>query len=313
VIAHRVPADEWLDYDCFLAPPDLDEPYAGLWRLAMDRASLDLAARIGANTVLSGIGSDEIHHVLPHHLADLLGRGRVLATWSEAVRWAHWYNCSPWTLLREYATPRGTPLWWLRRWIARLAGRGHGGLDAQDDWSVPPWIAPGFARRYDLHERALAQIRRDRPEARLPNAVIQALEILAERPGDVVRWAIGAPHGIAYGHPFLDCRVVAFGLGILTRLRPDPGPMKPVLAEAFRDLLPDSVRTRRSKIGYNALYFTGLSRNLPYLERMIRTAPDPAWDLFDREALLGSLRQASLAGTGVRKLARLNYTLALIR
>ncbi len=313
IVPHRVAADGILDYDSFPEPPDLEEPYAGLWRLSMDRVSIELAARIGASTVLSGIGADEIHHLLPYHLADSLRQGKLRETWSEATRWARKYNCSPWTVLQEYAALPGTALWRMRRSICSLLRRSAGPLSAQDDWTVPPWIEPRFARNYHLAERAMAHARRREDGAAHNTVLSQALRTLSNRPGDVVRWSVAAPLGIAYAHPFFDTRILAFGLGILTRIKPEPGLMKPVLAEAMRDVLPASIRDRRSKVGFNAIYFKGIGRNLPYLESMIESAPEAAWRLFDRKILLENLQEASLAGTGVRKLQRLNYTLGLIR
>lgn len=310
ILPHRVAADELLDYDSFGSPPYLEEPFAGLWRLAMDRASLDLAAEVGANSVLTGIGADELHHFLPFHLADTLRQGRLLQTWSEASRWARNYNCSPWVLLREYAIRPDNALWLTYRRLTNQWSRGLASLASQDDWTTPPWIVPAFAHRYELRDRAFAHARR---RFHPKTALSEALKTLSYRPGDALRWSVAVPLGIHYAHPFFDARVLSFGLGILSRIKPEPGQMKPILAEAMKGILPSSIRNRRSKVGTNAVYFNGLSRNLHDLEGMLQSVPEVAWEIFDRDGLLLCLREASLAGSGVRKLQRLNYTLCFLR
>lgn len=45
--------------------------------------------------------------------------------------------------------------------------------------------------------------------------------------------------GVMLSHPFLDTRVLTFGLSLQRKLRQEPGRVKPLLAEAIRGLLPD--------------------------------------------------------------------------
>ena len=311
IVSHVVLGDDILDYDSFRDPPLLEEPYPGLWRLSMDRVSIDLAARLGMDTVLTGIGADEIHDFLPYHLADLIRSGHLRLAWKEASRWARASNCSPWVLLREYGIASDMPLWAIYRTLSALLPRGRSALSLQDDWTIPPWIVREFAERYDLRARALANSRRRFVS---PNAAVtQALRTLCYRAGDALRWTVAAPLGIHYAHPFFDSRVLSLGLGLLSRVTPEPGLMKPVLAEAMQEMLPDCIRNRRSKVGTNALYYAGLSRNLQQLGAMIRKAPAVTSEFFDCAALHQCLQEASLAGAGVRKLQRLNYSLCLIQ
>ena len=51
--------------------------------------------------------------------------------------------------------------------------------------------------------------------------------------------------GIILSHPFLDPRLVAFGLSLPREVRQEPGHTKPLLAEATRGILPEPIRTRR--------------------------------------------------------------------
>src|SRR5207245_2293083 len=103
-------------------------------------------------------------------------------------------------------------------------------------------------------------------------------------------------------HPFFDPRVVCLGLGIQASLTPEPGRLKPVLAEAMRGVLPDTIRTRRSKGHFNEVYYLGLSRNLPALEAMIRQAACDDLGVLNKDVLIHSLQKAALGGAGARPL-----------
>jgi asparagine synthase (glutamine-hydrolysing) len=118
---------------------------------------------------------------------------------------------------------------------------------------------------------------------------------------------------MAIAHPFLDARLLRFGLGMQTRLQAEPGRMKPVLAEAMRDVLPENIRNRRRKGHFNEVYYLGLARNLHKLELMIQEAPIEELGIIDKEVLTRCLQEAALWGVGVRPLHRLNLTLSLIK
>ncbi len=59
-------------------------------------------------------------------------------------------------------------------------------------------------------------------------------------------------HGIEVRMPFLDWRLVTFGLALPPDSRIGAGHTKRVLRDASAGLIPDSIRRRRSKIGFNA-------------------------------------------------------------
>lgn len=73
------------------------------------------------------------------------------------------------------------------------------------------------------------------------------LYAIMNRVGNPTRWYVAAPLGIAIAHPFLDVRLLSFGLGMQSRIQPEPGRMKPVLAETMRGMLPDQIIDRQDK------------------------------------------------------------------
>jgi asparagine synthase (glutamine-hydrolysing) len=280
IVAHCIPADDLLDFDSFADPPFHDEPYVGLWRLGMDRATVDTAADLGAATMLTGIGADEILDVQPFYITDLLRQGRLRTAWKEACRWALADNCSPWGILGPFGISNLFPTFPSSRLGRALPTSTRGGLGSQDDWTIPPWILPDFARRHDLRSHAAKNARQTYRSCG-KTGLSFVLHSIQSRVGDVNRWSVAAPQGVFVANPFLDARVLRFGLGVHDRLTPEPGRMKPILAEAMRDTLPDNIRTRRRKGQFNEVYYLGLARNQHKLEAMIWQTPLEDLGIFD--------------------------------
>lgn len=307
IIVHRILADDLLHYDVFTKAPPHDEPYSGLWALQMALPMLSVAAEVGAVTLLTGHGADEIHDVQPYFLADLLRHGRIFKAWREAGHWAQARNNSRWEILKIFGlATMGWP--WASGRLRRNAMR----LKEQNEYSVSPWIVPAFAHDFDLHRRAEENFRqtyRQYPKTTLSVTIAG----LTKRPGDFLRWNVAAPLGIVITHPFLDSRLLALGLGIQLRLQPDPYHKKPILAEAMRSILPKEIRERRTKGYFDEIYYLGLARNLPYLEAMVRNAPLESLGIFDKGILIKQLEEASLGGANCLQLHRLDITLSLIK
>jgi len=304
IVAHQLPADDFLQFDVFTDPPLHDEPYTALSSLTMEQPFVTLASEIGALTILTGHGADEIHHLLPFYLADLLRQHHFHKAWKEVTKWAKARNCSPWSIFMTFGFSPIVSLW--------AAGTGWACLTTKKDadWSVPLWIMPDFARRYSLRNRAIENARQIYQQCQQTSLSV-TLNAITNRAGDMFRWSVAAPLGITNAHPFLDPRLLSFGLGMQTRILPEPGNMKPVLAEAMRDKLPDAIRYRQRKGGFNEVYYLGLARNLHNLETMVRQAPIEG--MIDKELLIQYLQEGSLAGVPPRQLQHTNYMLSLLK
>lgn len=307
ICAHKIAADDVLFFDSFENPPLYDEPYGGLWSIPITRCTLDAAAQEGCLTLLTGLGSDEVHDFQPYYLADLLRSRRLLETWRQVHIWAHTYNRSPWSILQQYGVEPITSAWRLPLFHRRNEKR----LSRQTDATIPQWIRPGFARRHEFRERTTANLQR-RYSRCSQTALSLAIDLIEQRAGDTLRWSVAAPLGISIAHPFLDPRVLALGLGMQARIRPAPGKIKPVLAATMEGMLPEIVLRRKTKVGFDEVYYLGLARNEPTLQKLIRQAPGDAWEMFDPDILSSTLEQAGLVAATPRKLQRLNITLSLI-
>jgi asparagine synthase (glutamine-hydrolysing) len=312
LIPHEVRGENCLDFDVCGNPPHHEEPWASLWRSGMNKALVDSAAQSGADTVLTGFGADEMLHIPPLHLTELLRKGRPWAAWQEAARWARAGNCSAWQLLCPFGINNLLPPW-IRPGLGHLLRGGYTSWQNQRQWSIAPWILPSFARQYSLRGRAIEHLRRTYSSCR-PVSLSVALAATTYNAGDVVRWSLAAQHGIVTAHPFFDSRVVGFGLGMQTRLNLEPGRQKPVLGEAMRDILPESIRNRRLKVHCNEVYYLGLARNLRALEELVQTAPIDDLHILNKDTLLKCLQQAALGIAGdAAGVDRLTLTLSLLK
>ncbi|MEV5704269.1 asparagine synthase-related protein [Actinoallomurus sp. NPDC052274] len=306
--AHKIAADGLLFFDPFENPPLYDEPYTGLWGDSISRCTVDAAAQEGCLTLLTGMGSDEVHVLQPYYLADLLRSGKLLETWRQVHIWAQTCNRGPWAVVQQYGIEPIASAWRIPLFHRRNERR----LGRQTDATIPPWVRPEFARRHDLRERTMVQLQR-RYRRCSRTALSLAIDMVEQRAGDALRWEVAAPLGIARSHPFLDPRLLAFGLGIQARMRPEPGERKPVLAAAMEGLLPEIIRKRKvAKVGFGEVYFLGLTRNEPTLQKLIRHAPGDIWEMFDQDVLSSVLKQAGVAAVTSRQLQRLDITLSLI-
>jgi asparagine synthase (glutamine-hydrolysing) len=308
---HRISGDELLDFGSFDTAPDHDEPFPWLFRLGIEDAMTAVAAREGVATIMTGLGSDEMLDWQPFHLADLLRAGRLWAAWSEASLWASADDCNIWRLLGPLGIANLQPAW-MRMGFANWLRGGYAPRGRPSEWTIAPWIAPDFARRLNLRGRILANFRRIHHACR-PVALSLALWSVRQSCHDFTRWYLAAPHGIMLSHPFRDPRVLALGLGIKSRVRPQPGAQKPILAAAMRGTLPDCILKRPDKGHFNELYYQGLSRNLPRLEALIEETPLTDLGFIEKAPLLDCLQRAALGNaTGAPALAPMDRTLSLL-
>lgn len=310
-VAHLVPTEALLNFGAFGDAPLHEEPYAGLWRLETDRALVQVAAQAGAATMLSGAGADDLLEGQPFYLADLLRRGRLLKVWRDATTWARARNGNVWDILSPFGFAPLTAAW-RQSGLGHLWRRSPRPLHEHHEGTIPPWVVPDFARRYDLRGRAHANARQIYGLCRHPGLSV-ALRAITNMAGDVVRWSVATPLGVTIAHPFLDRRLVCFGLGLQERLPPQPGQMKPVLAEAMRGMLPDRIRHRRTKGHFSEVYHLGLARHLPSLSAMVRQAPVEALGIFDTACMLRCLHEATVTSANAQQLQRLDFTLALLQ
>jgi asparagine synthase (glutamine-hydrolysing) len=259
-------------------------------------------------TVLTGAGADDRLDGNRLHIADLLRRGRCVAALGEARRWARADNKAVATILFHHgvAPILPTPVC---DGLGPLVRGGYGRWPKPGAFAIPPWIRPGFARSHHLWSKGLQIARWGRGTPAERASDLWALQTAV---GDWSSWYLAAPLGIHISHPFLDQALLRFCLGLPHAVRQVPGVKKPVLQEAMRGVLPEPIRTRRVKRGFNAAYWTGLARHLPHLEAMVHGSRIHELGLLDARRLIEAMHQHAVGiGTAMAG-GRINVTLALI-
>jgi asparagine synthase (glutamine-hydrolysing) len=285
LVWHPIPADDLLDYDNMDAMPPLDEPCALGPRRNTFAVLARTAAEAGADVLLSGDGADGLFGIVPrYYVAELLRNGRWQDAWRWAKRYSYAYGLSAGRIMAE-AVREFLPARVRDGVSAMLRGR-RAGFDTLTERMVPPWLTDGFARRHHLRQRILAM------KIPLAPGGFIAGEALTYSAGDWLTWYAALPNGVIMSHPFFDPRVTTLAIGLPHALHAEPWPMKPVLAAALRDVLPEKIVLRSRKVHFG-IFIDGMTRRRQELVALIRDAPIDD-DILDKPALLEALDKATL-------------------
>jgi asparagine synthase (glutamine-hydrolysing) len=207
--------------------------------------SVYAAARAkGFQVLLSGSGGDDWLTGSLQHSADLLRGFRLGAL----IRRSRLESQMPSVILPPLPLLR-TALWPLlplsaRRVVRRLLGR----------TGIPRWMNPAFARKIRLADRLRAQqgpqgfptyAQDDIYRAGTSGWQSQCTEL-----ADLALSRVG----LEIRHPFLDSRVVGFGLAVPEGQRWRGEETKFVLRQAMRGLMPETVRRRPTKADFSHVF-----------------------------------------------------------
>ncbi len=306
---HYLDGDAASDFQWFKDQiPEHDEPYPGLFHLAMEKVLVDLASQLEVTTIFTGGGSELITEGNRYHLADLIRQGHWNKALQTARQWSQAKNQSLWSILHQFGIEPLLPLS-LREGIPNLLRQGYGSWPKLGSFTIPPWFVPDFARKYEMQHKAAATVHQ---LSQYP--VEQSFNLLGLRTysGNWADWYLAAPLGIHISEPFLDRRLITYCLSLPRELREIPGVPKPLLQEAMKGILPEPIRTRRFKRNFNEVYWKGLAKNLPHLEEMVRQSSIDELGIFDKSQLIQVMRQHAIGIGDVRSGSRISSSLALI-
>ncbi|MBE8990359.1 asparagine synthase-related protein [Nostoc sp. LEGE 12450] len=309
VEAHFIDSDNALDFLWFNEEiPTHDEPYPCLAQFGMEKILIEAAHQVGVDTILTGIGSDQLLASKRLYIADFLRQGRWLAALLEAKRWACAKNQDVWSILYRCGIQPAWPIL-TGEGFGYFLRHGFGRWPALGAFSIPPWVIPDFARSYQMQSIG---IQNAHTLYHSPAEIAADLWAIQGSVGDWSSWYLAAPRGMHNSRPFLDPRLLSFCLGLPRSIREIPGMPKPVLQTAMQGVLPEAVRTRKDKRSFNDNYCLGLSKHLLQLETMVQTSGIRELGIFDQSQLIRFMHQAAVGIGDMPTCGRINITLSLI-
>jgi asparagine synthase (glutamine-hydrolysing) len=240
-------------YDERYAPPRLDQPRHNFMFYPRECRLCEIVGRAGGRVLLTGQGPDEYLRGSMFFFADWLAQGRIGPTVREMAHRAAIGRVSLWNLAYQNAVMPLLPY----RLRLRLGS---------EVTRLPAWVRPAIARRYALQERSYELSLYAGPvRHKYRHSMIKGIDVLAATIGHLV-----LDDHLDVRHPFLDRRLVEFGLGLPPELTTQPHAGKWVLREAMRGIVPDVVRTRVGKGTQAERHAWALTAQRPLLEPLVR-------------------------------------------
>jgi asparagine synthase (glutamine-hydrolysing) len=245
-----IDAPLWLDE--LHPPPLLDQPRVSFMFYPREYRLGEVVKRAGGRILLTGQGPDEYLRGSMFFFADWVAQGRILPAIREMARRAAIGRTSFWGLAYRNAI---TPL------LPRLFQKRLG----PEVTRLPPWVHPVIARRFQLQDRGYELTLNAGPAGdKHRHTVIKGVAALQATIGHLV-----LDDMLDVRHPFLDRRLVEFGLRLPPELTSQPYAGKWVLREAMRGILPEAVRTRVGKGTQLERHAWSLAAQRPLLEPLV--------------------------------------------
>jgi asparagine synthase (glutamine-hydrolysing) len=247
-------------------PPSADMPSMHYPYYARDRYVDRLVSERGGRAILSGVGPDELLPLSPSVAADLIWSGQIQAGLSIILEWSIGTRSSFWRSLREHA-------------IEPLGPRGYRMKRAQAE--RPSWIDAEFANRTSFDDKGVAFRTTDHRRGEAYDSTIR--HYLGRMSAMLPHWK-RSDH-LVVRHPFLDVELVEFVLSLPLRFRTDFTNSKALLREAGKGILPESIRTRKSKGTLEPRYRWAFQNEAAVLQTMARRSVLADLGCVDRKAL----------------------------
>ncbi|MFF0741892.1 asparagine synthase-related protein [Streptomyces sp. NPDC004111] len=244
----------------------LDEPFPVAPARARAAMLLGRAAATGSEYHLTGYGGDELFNGLASACQDLLP-AKPLKAWNRISALRHQ---SGWPLLPTLRGMLLPPSFgdWLAGSLIDTATAGS--RTPQVSWGMRQAMRPWFTDKAKglIREEFRAAATRAQPIAPKPG---RHMDLDTVRLGARYFQAmedLGAGLGLPVAAPFFDDRVVEAVLSVRVEDRVVPWRYKPLLVEAVRGVVPDSLLSRTTKDHMSADDVQGLRRHAPELREL---------------------------------------------
>jgi asparagine synthase (glutamine-hydrolysing) len=240
-------------------------PNLFLWQPLTTRARA-----LGVDVMLDGEGGDEVFGVAMYLIADMLRAGRPGSAWALTAG-IPGIGRAPsrrtrMRVLRHYGLAVLSPAGVRRRREARARGRGAAGA------LLPPADAQALAELRDADE---ARDRREGPfwwrfQAKGMIDLRDQFDVGAHFRREALDQRIERRHPLLH-----DLRLIETALAIPPRTQFDPVRDRPLLRDALRGWIPETVRTRHTKSHFSSLVLAGMRAEEADLIEPLRRADAP--------------------------------------
>lgn len=231
------------------------------------RVLLEKARSVGIDTVLHGLGGDELLAPAMCYLSDFLRVGDIYKLLRELLAWRQSKDMS--TLICYDTFLPLLPFRLIQR--LREIRIARSGNDFQGGY-VPSWIAQSFTQCLNLGDR----IRDAIPAPRFRSASLH-IDYVATLCNPAPYWLvrdIAMPVGIEVRYPFLNLDFIKFCLALPTEQKMREATSKWILRGTLSDLLPKSIRERRRKPSSAIFTRKGMKREWPRINEFLRAHPE---------------------------------------
>lgn len=266
------------------------EPNLLLVNAARQRSYRRLLETMGADVVLTGVGGDAAlvgDAPEPYYLADLLREFRWGSLWDEVLSWS------------RASEQRRPPAYWLARYAVRpLARRARqlplGGADLRI-----PWISEHYADKASVTRRGRAA---HAPRFRSAGDSWYFERVLRGANNVATNYR-GTGMPCPFRHPLLYRPLLTFMCGVPWHIKLHPQCDRLLQRRALEDVLPGRVLRRRSKLGPDQAFYTGLEASPEWHECLTANPQIVERGYADPDKWRSAVQQARLGGTvGLRYL-----------
>ncbi|MFJ9848635.1 lasso peptide isopeptide bond-forming cyclase [Streptomyces sp. NPDC101150] len=271
---------------------DAEEPYPFVRTAARTRHTAQLLADRGSRRHLAGHGGDELFTPFPGYLHQLLRRRPMTA-----IRHVRGYAAlKRWPLLHTLGAlvrPGDEAAWW-RAQAEHLTDPPLHKRRPSLGWGLWPLRAPSWVTGTAVDEARRALRQAAGTAQPLSRDLGQHQSLLALRTSAPWYRMLARPFaaaGVQLDSPFFDDRVVEAVLRVRVHEHSGPWRYKPLLAEAMRGIVPETVLGRSTKGEFSEEASSGLRRNLPAILDLFADSALAAHGLIDP----GELRTRLLA------------------
>lgn len=290
----RFPGETWIACDAKwenLRHPSVSWPGSPAPISGGSTGDLEIARRVGAKTILSGVGGDELSFATGV-FRDLAASGRWVTLIRETIGCDRFSPSQKWKYLRD--APRGLVPRSIGRWRRRLAPMRRG--------SPPAWFGPSLRAAWPgVNERPRAEddaldLNRTWTQRQTWNALTT---VTAGVPADY-RAHYAAEGGIEMRFPFLDRRLVTFVLSIPRQHRLPGGYMRRLQWQGLKERMPPEVLAPGRIISAESARRTEGQNAVPLYREIIEGREWRSGDWVDQGAARSLLRRtidASKRGT----------------